>query len=67
MRISENSVHYKTVFAAEAHLAEGQWMDEQMNVAKLRMFRVGTRMLTVSKRKGHFLPLNKTFIKNKSP
>jgi hypothetical protein len=37
----------QTAFAAEIHLAEGQWLEEQLNTLKLRMFRVRTRMLTV--------------------
>jgi hypothetical protein len=43
------SVHLQTAFAADTHLAEGQWLEEQLNVVKLRMFRVGTRMPTVSR------------------
>jgi hypothetical protein len=42
-------------FAAEAHLAEGQWLKQQLNLVKLRMFREGTRMLTVSKAEGKYL------------
>jgi hypothetical protein len=43
------SVDLQTAFAADTHLAEGQWLKEQLNVVKLRMFRVGTRMQTVSR------------------
>jgi hypothetical protein len=32
----------QTAFAAETHLAEGQWLKEQLNLVKLRMFRAGT-------------------------
>jgi hypothetical protein len=39
----------QTAFAADTHLAEGQWLKEQLNVVKLRMFRVGTRRPTVSR------------------
>jgi hypothetical protein len=43
------SVDLQTAFAAETHLAQGQWLKEQLNVVKLRMFQVGTRMQTVSR------------------
>jgi hypothetical protein len=46
------SIDLQTAFAAETHLAEGQWLKEQLNVVKLRMFRVGTRMPTVSRTDG---------------
>jgi hypothetical protein len=46
------SVDLQTAFAADTHLAEGQWLKEQLNVVKLRMFRVGTRMPTVSRTEG---------------
>jgi hypothetical protein len=39
----------QTKLAAETHLAEGQWLEEQQNVEKLRMFREGTRSPTVSR------------------
>jgi hypothetical protein len=42
----------QTAFAADTHLAEGQWLKEQLNVVKLRMFQVGTRMPTVSRTEG---------------
>jgi hypothetical protein len=58
------SVYLQTEFAAETHPAEGQWLKEQLNVLKLRMFRVGTRMPTVSRTDGHCLVPLKTFIKN---
>jgi hypothetical protein len=47
------SVDLQTAFAANTHLAEGQWLKEQLNVVKLRMFRVGTRMLTISRTEGN--------------
>jgi hypothetical protein len=46
------SVDLQTAFAADTHLAEGQWLKEQLNLVKLRMFRVGTRMPTVSRAEG---------------
>jgi hypothetical protein len=54
------SVDLQTAFAADTHRTEGQWLKEQLNVVKLRMFRVGTRMPTEGQ---HLAPL-KTFIKN---
>jgi hypothetical protein len=32
------SVDLQIAFAAETHLAEGQWLKEQLNVVVLRMF-----------------------------
>jgi hypothetical protein len=58
------SVHLQTAFATETHLAEGQWLKEQPNEVKLRMFRVGIRMQTVSGAEGQCLVPLKTFIKN---
>jgi hypothetical protein len=58
------SVDLETAFTAETHLAEGQWLKEQLNVVKLRMFRVGTRMPTVSRTEGQCLVPLKIFIKN---
>jgi hypothetical protein len=57
------SVHLQTAFAAETHPAERQWLKEQLNVVKLRLFRVGTRMPTVSRTEGQHLAPLKTFIK----
>jgi hypothetical protein len=50
--------------AADTHLAEGQWLKEQLNVVKLRMFRVGTQMPTVSRTEGQFLVPQKALIRN---
>jgi hypothetical protein len=36
------SIDLQTAFAADTHLAEVQWLTEQLNMVKLRMFRVGT-------------------------
>jgi hypothetical protein len=58
------SVDIQTAFAAETHLAEGQWLKEQLNGLNIRIFRVGTRMPTVSKTAGQFLVPLKAFIKN---
>jgi hypothetical protein len=49
------SVDLQTALAADTHLAEGQLLKEQLNVVKLRMFRVGTRMATVSRIWGQYL------------
>jgi hypothetical protein len=56
-------VDLQTAFAENTHLAEGQWLKEQLNVLKLRTFRVGTRMPTVSRIEGQCLVPLKTFIK----
>jgi hypothetical protein len=34
----------QSALAAETYLAEGQWLEEQLNMVKLRMFRSGTRI-----------------------
>jgi hypothetical protein len=53
---------------AETPLAEGQWLEEQLFVVKLRMFRVGgTRRPTVFEDRGAtFSAIVNTFIKNKT-
>lgn len=48
----------QTSFAVEMHLSEGQGLEEQVNMAKLRLFLVGT-----GRQGRHLVPL-KTFIKN---
>jgi hypothetical protein len=58
------SVDLQTALAADTHLAERQWLKEQLNMLKLRMFRLGARMPTVSKTEGQYLVPLKTFIKN---
>jgi hypothetical protein len=51
-------MHLQTALAAEVRLSEGQWLEEQQNIEKLRMFRVGTRIPTISRREGkHLAPL----------
>jgi hypothetical protein len=57
-------IDLQTAFAADTHFAEGQWLKEELNVLKLRMFRVGTRMPTVSRTEGQYLVPLKAFIKN---
>jgi hypothetical protein len=37
-------VYLQTAFAAETHPAEGQRLEEQLNLVKLFMFRVRTRI-----------------------
>jgi hypothetical protein len=49
------SVYIKTAFTFETHLAERQWLEEQVPVVKLRMFRVGTRRTAVSRIGGKYL------------
>jgi hypothetical protein len=34
-------VDLQTTLAAEAHLAEGQWLEEQLNIGTLHKFRLG--------------------------
>jgi hypothetical protein len=41
------SAHFQTAFAAETQLAVEHWLEKKLNLVKLRMFRVGRRMLTV--------------------
>jgi hypothetical protein len=36
------STNLQTECAAESHLAVGQWLEEQLNIEKFRMFRIGT-------------------------
>jgi hypothetical protein len=36
-----------TILAAETHLAEGQWLEEQQNREKLRMFREGNTIIII--------------------
>jgi hypothetical protein len=58
------SIDLLTALAADTHLAKGQWLKEQLNVVKLRMFRVGTRRPTLSRTEGQYLVPQKAFIKN---
>jgi hypothetical protein len=44
-----------TILAAGTYLAEGQWLEEQKNRKKIRMFREGTRIPTVSTTEEQFL------------
>jgi hypothetical protein len=53
LKISED---LQTALTAEAHLAEGQWLDEQLNMVKLPMFRVGNRTATFSGNERQQLP-----------
>jgi hypothetical protein len=46
-------VYLQTAFAAETRLAGWQWLKEQLNVVKLRIIRVETRMSTVSRTGGY--------------
>jgi hypothetical protein len=59
------SANLRTEFAAEKHLPVGQLLEEQLNIEKFRMFRVGTHKPTASRTEGQNLaPLN-TFIKER--
>jgi hypothetical protein len=57
----KKSVSLQTAFAAETRLAEGQWLEEPVDMLKLWMFRVGTRRPTVSRTEGHHLVSLKAF------
>jgi hypothetical protein len=65
-RLLKLSTNLQTEFAARTHLAVGQWLEEQLNVEKFRMFRVGTRKPTASRTEGQNLMPLKTFIKNRA-
>jgi hypothetical protein len=60
------SVQLQFAFAVETHLAEGQWLKEQLNVVKLCMLRVGTRIPSVLRTGGQYLVPLKIFIRNKA-
>jgi hypothetical protein len=60
------SARLRTSFMAETHLTEGQWLKEQLTVVKLPMFRLGTRIPTVSRTKEQWLVPVKTFIRNRA-
>jgi hypothetical protein len=49
-----------------SYLTQGQWLEEHVNMVKLRMFQVGTRMPTVSRTEGQHLAALKTFIRSKA-
>jgi hypothetical protein len=55
LQFLEISKELHTVLAARTHLADGQWLEEQQNREKLRMFREGTRIPTVSRTEGQFI------------
>jgi hypothetical protein len=57
------SIDLQTALAADTHLAEGQWPKKQLNVVKLGMFRVGTRMPDVSWTEEQYLVPLKTLLK----
>jgi hypothetical protein len=62
----KTSVDLQTEFSEETQRAEGQRLEELVNVVKLHKFRVGTRMPTVSQAEGQHLAPLQTFIKNKA-
>jgi hypothetical protein len=57
------STNLPTEFTARTHLAVGQWLEEQINVEKFRMFRVGTCKPTASRTEGQNLMPLEIFIK----
>jgi hypothetical protein len=46
------SLDLQTALAAQTHRTEGQWLEDQLNMIKLGMFRVGTLMPIVTRRGG---------------
>jgi hypothetical protein len=60
------SINLETELAAETHLAVGQWLKQQLNIEKCRIFRVGTRKPTASRTEGQNSAPLKTFIKNRA-
>jgi hypothetical protein len=50
----------------ETHPAEEQWLEEQVNMLKLRMFREETRRPAVTRPEWQDLVSLKTFIKDKA-
>jgi hypothetical protein len=59
-------VSIQTAFSVETRLAEGQCLEDQVNMLKLRMFRGGTQRSTVSRGEGQHLVALKALIKNKA-
>jgi hypothetical protein len=51
------SASLQTTFAADAHLAEGQFLlaEQTLNIAKSLIYRAGTRRPTISKMEGQNL------------
>jgi hypothetical protein len=46
------STNLQAEFEVRTHLALGQWLEEQLNVEKPRLFQVGTRKPTASRTAG---------------
>jgi hypothetical protein len=61
--VIKNICTFRNLSAAETYLAERQWLNEQLNVVKLRMVRVGTQIPTVSRAERQYLVPVNTFIK----
>jgi hypothetical protein len=58
--VPNTSASLQTTLAADAHLAEGQFLDEEqtLNNAKSLIYRAGTRRQTISKTEGQNFKLN---------
>jgi hypothetical protein len=56
------SVDLQTALAAGTRRAEGQWLQQQLNAVKLRVFRVGTGMQTVCCTVGQYVEPMKTSV-----
>jgi hypothetical protein len=52
----ELSVSLQTTRAVETHRAEKQCLGEQVNMLRLWLFRVGTRLTNLSRREKRYLP-----------
>jgi hypothetical protein len=53
----------QTEFSARMHLAVELWLEEQLNVERFQMFRVGTRKPTASRTEGQNLVSLKYLLK----
>jgi hypothetical protein len=57
---------YKLHLSTETRPDKGQWLKEQPNILKLRMFRVGTRRPAVSKTEEQHLEPLKSFTNDRA-
>jgi hypothetical protein len=58
------SVDLQTALTAGTRRAEGQWLQQQLNAVKLRVFRVGTGMQTVRCTVGQYVEPIKTSVED---
>jgi hypothetical protein len=50
------SADLQTALAAGSRAAEGQWLEEKLEIVELRIFQAGTLLATVSRTEGKYLP-----------